>query len=84
MYQQAGELRGGKRLRIPVVCFVGRKNSGKTTLMEKIIAGLKAAGHRVGAVKHDVHRFETDHPGKDGWRFPAAGKKILHSPDILR
>ena len=52
--------------------------------MEKIIAGLKAAGHRVGTVKHDVHRFETDHPGKDGWRFPAAGKKILHSPDILR
>jgi len=36
--------------------------------------------------RKDAPRFETDHPGKDGWRFPAAGKKsgkkILHSPDI--
>jgi len=36
--------------------------------------------------RKDARRFETDHPGKDGWRFPAAGKKsgkkILHSPDI--
>ena len=57
----------------PVVCFVGRKNSGKTTLMEKVILGLKAAGHRVAAVKHDAHRFEIDHPGKDSYRFQAAG-----------
>jgi molybdopterin-guanine dinucleotide biosynthesis protein MobB len=71
-------------LRIPVVCFVGRKNSGKTTLMEKIIAGLKAAGHRVGAVKHDVHRFEIDHPGKDGWRFPAAGEKNIAFSGYLK
>lgn len=57
----------------PVVCFVGRKNAGKTTLMEKVIAGLKAAGYRVAAVKHDAHRFEIDHPGKDSYRFSAAG-----------
>jgi molybdopterin-guanine dinucleotide biosynthesis protein MobB len=58
---------------LPVVCFVGRKNSGKTTLMEKVIVGLKAAGLRVAAVKHDAHRFEIDHPGKDSYRFQAAG-----------
>jgi molybdopterin-guanine dinucleotide biosynthesis protein MobB len=63
-------------LRIPVVCFVGRKNSGKTTLMAKVIAGLKAAGHRVAAVKHDAHRFEIDYPGKDSFRFTAAGADI--------
>ena len=67
---------GGEVLRPPVLCFVGRKNSGKTTLMEKVIAGLKAAGHRVAAVKHDAHRFEIDHPWKDSYRFSAAGADI--------
>ena len=66
----------GEGFRPPVLCFVGRKNSGKTTLMEKVIAGLKAAGHRVAAVKHDAHRFEIDHPGKDSFRFTAAGADI--------
>ena len=60
-------------MRPPVVCFVGRKNSGKTTLMEKVIRELAAAGSRVAAVKHDAHRFEIDHPGKDSYRFAAAG-----------
>ncbi len=64
---------GSEHLRLPVVCFVGRKNSGKTTLMEKVILKLKAAGYRVAAVKHDAHRFEIDHPGKDSYRFAAAG-----------
>jgi molybdopterin-guanine dinucleotide biosynthesis protein MobB len=64
---------GADRLRFPVVCFVGKKNSGKTTLMEKVIAGLKARGYRVAAVKHDAHRFEIDVPGKDSYRFYAAG-----------
>lgn len=57
----------------PVLCFVGWKNSGKTTLIEKLIAGLKEVGYRVAAVKHDAHRFEIDHPGKDSYRFSAAG-----------
>jgi hypothetical protein len=38
------------------------------------------------AGRQDARRFGTGRPGKDGWRFPAAGekiwKKILHSPDI--
>lgn len=57
----------------PVLCIVGRKNSGKTRLVEKLVAGLKAAGRRVAAVKHDAHRFEIDLPGKDSFRFTAAG-----------
>ena len=71
-----------EHLRFPVVCFVGRKNSGKTTLMEKVIVGLKAAGLRVAAVKHDAHRFEIDHPGKDSYRFQAAGADttVISSP----
>lgn len=62
-----------ERTNPPVLCFVGWKNSGKTTLIEKVIAGLKKAGYRVAAVKHDAHRFEIDHPGKDSYRFSAAG-----------
>lgn len=64
---------GTEGTRPPVVCFVGRKNAGKTTLMEKVIPGLKSAGFRVAAVKHDAHCFEIDHPGKDSYRFSAAG-----------
>ena len=73
----------GEFLRPPVLCFVGRKNSGKTTLMEEVIAGLTAAGYRVAAVKHDAHRFEIDHPGKDSYRFSAAGAAttVISSPE---
>jgi signal recognition particle GTPase len=38
---------------------------GKTTLLEKVIAELKQRGYRVGVIKHDAHRFEIDHEGKD-------------------
>ena len=71
-------------MRLPVVCFVGRKNSGKTTLMEKVIVGLTTAGFRVAAVKHDAHRFEIDHPGKDSYRFKAAGADttVISSPEM--
>lgn len=75
---------GAERFRFPVVCFVGRKNSGKTTLMEKVIAALAAAGHRVAAVKHDAHRFEIDRAGKDSYRFREAGAEavVVSSPQM--
>jgi len=57
----------------PVVSFVAPSGTGKTTLLEKVIVALKARGVRVGAIKHDAHRFEIDHPGKDSYRFTHAG-----------
>jgi molybdopterin-guanine dinucleotide biosynthesis protein MobB len=64
----------------PVVCFVGPKNSGKTTLLEGVIRELSAQGVRVAAVKHDAHRFEIDHPGKDSHRlFHAGAESVLLS-----
>ena len=57
----------------PIVCFVGKSNSGKTTFLEKLIPELVARGHRVGLVKHDVHGFDLDQPGKDTWRLRRAG-----------
>ena len=59
--------------KVPVVSFVGWANSGKTTLLEKVIPLLRAEGLRVGVVKHDVHGAHVDQPGKDTWRFSAAG-----------
>ncbi len=57
----------------PVVLgVVGRPNSGKTTLMEKLIPELTRRGLRVGAVKR-VARFDIDVPGKDSWRHGQAG-----------
>ncbi|QOX78318.1 molybdopterin-guanine dinucleotide biosynthesis protein B [Trichlorobacter lovleyi] len=56
-----------------VVSFVAHSGTGKTTLLEKLIPILKERGYRVGAIKHDAHRFEIDHPGKDSHRLTAAG-----------
>ena len=47
---------------IPVISIVGKKKSGKTTLIEKLIKELKIRGYRVATIKHDVHNFDIDHP----------------------
>jgi molybdopterin-guanine dinucleotide biosynthesis protein B len=66
----------------PVVSIVGYSGSGKTTLLEKLISELKARGYVVGTIKHDVHGFEMDKPGKDSWRHKKAGASatIISSP----
>jgi molybdopterin-guanine dinucleotide biosynthesis protein len=56
-----------------LVAVVGKSDSGKTSLIERLIPELRALGLRVGAVKHDAHGFEIDHPGKDSWRHGQAG-----------
>jgi molybdopterin-guanine dinucleotide biosynthesis protein MobB len=55
-----------------VLGVVGRPDSGKTTLIEKLIPELTRRGLRVGAVKR-VARFDIDMPGKDSWRHGQAG-----------
>lgn len=61
----------------PIVSIVGKSNSGKTTLIEKLIQRLTARGLRVGTIKHDAHSFDIDHPGKDTWRHREAGASIV-------
>lgn len=56
-----------------VVGFCGASGAGKTTLMEGVVAGLKAAGQRVSVVKHTHKAFEIDQPGKDSYRHREAG-----------
>jgi molybdopterin-guanine dinucleotide biosynthesis protein MobB len=67
------------------VSFVAKSGTGKTTLLEKVIAELKGRGWRVGAIKHDAHRFDIDHPGKDSHRMTAAGADtmLISSPEKL-
>lgn len=62
---------------IPVISFIGRSGSGKTTYLEKLIAELKSRGFRIGVIKHDIHGFEMDHPGKDTWRHAKAGADVV-------
>lgn len=56
-----------------LIHIVGRSRSGKTTLAEKLIAAYHARGLTVAALKSVSHDFEIDYPGKDTWRFRAAG-----------
>ena len=66
----------------PIVCIVGSSGAGKTTLLEKLIPELTCRGIKVGTVKHDVHGFEIDKPGKDSYRHKQAGAvvTIISSP----
>lgn len=57
----------------PIVSVVGTSNVGKTTFLVKLIGELKARGYRVAVIKHNVHDFEIDHPGKDTYRHAEAG-----------
>jgi len=58
---------------VPVLSIVGRSNSGKTTLVEKLLARLSAQGLRIASIKHSHHQPELDTPGKDSWRHKQAG-----------
>ena len=61
---------------IPVFSFVAFSGTGKTTLIEKLIAELKLRDLRVAVIKHDAHEFEIDREGKDSWRFSQAGADV--------
>lgn len=66
----------------PVVCVVGFSNAGKTTVTVGLVSALTRRGLRVATIKHDVHGFEMDRPGKDSWRHKQAGAAatIITSP----
>jgi molybdopterin-guanine dinucleotide biosynthesis protein MobB len=67
---------------IPIVSIVGKSNSGKTTLIERLIPELASRGWRVATIKHNIHGFDIDHEGKDSWRHRKAGAcaTVLASP----
>ncbi len=71
---------------VPILSIVGRSNSGKTTLLEKLIRELTQRGCRIGTIKHHFHGpVEVDVPGKDSWRHKRAGARVvaLSAPETL-
>jgi molybdopterin-guanine dinucleotide biosynthesis protein B len=70
---------------IPIISIVGKSDSGKTTLIEKLVPELTRRGYRVATIKHDMHGFEVDREGKDSWRHKQAGAHtvVISSPQKL-
>jgi molybdopterin-guanine dinucleotide biosynthesis adapter protein len=68
-----------------IISIVGKSSSGKTTLLEKLIAELKRRGHKVAIVKHSHHKDDLDTAAKDTWRFTQAGTELsaINSLDHL-
>ena len=56
----------------PIVCIVGKKKSGKTTTVLKLVAELRQRGHRVMTIKHG-HHFDLDRKGTDSFRHRVEG-----------
>ena len=60
-----------------IITVVGFSNSGKTTLIEKLLPELKRRGLKVGTIKHAHHGFSIDREGKDSWRHQQAGADMV-------
>jgi molybdopterin-guanine dinucleotide biosynthesis protein MobB len=51
-----------------MLSIIGRKNSGKTTLVVQLAAELHRRGHRVMTIKHGAHTFNIDPASTDTYR----------------
>jgi molybdopterin-guanine dinucleotide biosynthesis adapter protein len=56
-----------------IIGVAGFKNSGKTTLVERLVTELTRRGHRISTIKHAHHSFDIDHEGRDSFRHRKAG-----------
>jgi len=59
----------------PILCIIGKRNSGKTGLTVALAAEMNRRGLRVMTVKHG-HGFQLDQPGKDSWRHRHEGGAV--------
>lgn len=62
--------------------ITGWKNSGKTTLVERLVTEITGRGLSVSTVKHAHLDFDVDHPGRDSHRHREAGARqvLVSSP----
>jgi molybdopterin-guanine dinucleotide biosynthesis protein B len=61
-----------------IVSVVGSPDSGKTTLIEKLVPILMEKGLRVVVIKHHAHGdFDFDEEGKDSWKLYQAGADVV-------
>jgi len=59
----------------PIFGIIGWKNSGKTTLVERLIEEFTLRGITVSAIKHAHHSFDIDHKTRDSYKFRSAGAR---------
>ena len=76
---QSGRQAALKSRAAGILLVVGRKNVGKTTLIERLVPELSVRGYRVGTVKHhhSSSPMMVDHEGKDSWRHRKAGARSV-------
>ena len=70
--------------RPPMVAIIGRKHSGKTTLVVRLAAELHRRGHRVMTIKHGAHTFNIDPSTTDTYRHYHEGnaeRVAMSAPD---
>ena len=58
-----------------IIGIVGWKNTGKTTLIEKLISEFNNRNLSVSTIKHSHHNFSIDREGTDSFRHFNAGTK---------
>ena len=66
-----------------MVCIaqiVGRKDTGKTAVLERVISQLKKEGFRVLVIKHSHHRLDLE--GKDTYRLRKSGADYVAFRDL--
>lgn len=63
--------------KLAVIQIVGYKNSGKTTLIGKLLESFKAMNLQVAVIKHDAHGFEMDREGTDTYSHHQHGAAAI-------
>ena len=68
-----------------IVSIVGHSQSGKTTLIEKLIPEMVSRGYKIATIKHTHHKVVPDQSEKDNWRHLQAGSAaaVLSSTDNI-
>lgn len=60
-----------------ILSILGISNTGKTTLITRIVPALKEKSFKVVVVKHTVRDIEVDKEGKDSWKITQSGADVV-------
>jgi molybdopterin-guanine dinucleotide biosynthesis protein B len=68
----------GMIIKMRILSIVGHHNSGKTTVVERLINYWTENSHSVATIKNiHIENFSVDKPGKDTWRYKQAGAEMV-------
>jgi len=60
-----------------IIGFYGLSNTGKTTLVTRLIKKLTEKKYNVASIKQTTHSYSIDSPGKDTWKHARAGSDLV-------